>query len=186
MHPRTTEVLSYFEAQHAVLQQAIAAIPPAYHAKRPAPDRWSIAEVLAHVAIVEHFIVQLLRAKLEAARARGLGPERDTSPVVRTFDIDRVHDRSRRVEAVPEVFPPADADAPAAMKSIAEAHGALRALIASVDGLALGEVSAPNPVLGPLNVYQWVAFLGGHEARHVGQIMEAARELGAPIAVTAS
>jgi uncharacterized damage-inducible protein DinB len=186
MHPRTTEVLNYLEAQHAVLEQTIAAIPPAYHAKRPGPERWSIAEVLAHVAIVEHFIVRLLRAKLDAARAAGLGPERDTSPVVRTFDIDRVHDRSRRVEAMPEVYPPPDADVTTAMRSIAEAHEAIRALITSADGLALSEVSAPNPVLGPLNVYQWVAFLGGHEARHVGQIVEAARQLGAPIGATAS
>jgi uncharacterized damage-inducible protein DinB len=186
MHPRTSEVLRYLEAQHAVLEQTVAAIPPAYHTKRPTPERWSIAEVLAHVAIVEHLIVGLLRAKLEAARARGLGPERDTSPVVRTFDIDRVHDRSRRVEAMPEVLPPPDSDAMAAIKSIAEAHEALRVLIRSFDGLALGEVWAPNPVLGPLNIYQWVAFLGGHEARHVAQIREAARELGAPIGAIAS
>jgi hypothetical protein len=32
-------------------------------------------------------------------------------------------------------------------------------------------------VLGPLNLYQWVLFVGQHEARHAGQLQDLARLL---------
>ena len=172
MHPRTSEVLTYLAAQLEVLGRAVAAVPPALRAWRPAPDRWSVGEVLAHVAAVERRATQLLQARLDAARAAGLRPERETSPVVPTVAIRRILDRSRPVSASPAAQPPANADAAAAWAAIAEGHDALRSALAAADGLALSEVTVPNPVFGALNVYQWVVFLGAHEARHAAQIAE--------------
>jgi len=34
-----------------------------------------------------------------------------------------------------------------------------------------------HPVLGPINMYQWVLFNGSHEARHTLQIREIAAQL---------
>ncbi len=42
------------------------------------------------------------------------------------------------------------------------------------DGLALGNFSYPHPMFGPLDLYQWLVFVGLHESRHACQI----RELG--------
>jgi hypothetical protein len=47
-------------------------------------------------------------------------------------------------------------------------HETLREL----DGVALSDVSAPHPALGPLNGYQWFLFLAAHEGRHTAQIRE--------------
>jgi hypothetical protein len=52
-----------------------------------------------------------------------------------------------------------------------------RDLVRSADGLALAKVTAPNRVLGPLDGYQWILFVGAHEARHTGQIREIAELL---------
>jgi hypothetical protein len=46
-----------------------------------------------------------------------------------------------------------------------------------VDGLALGRVTRAHPTLGPLNRYQWVLFVGQHEARHAAQLQDIARQL---------
>jgi hypothetical protein len=43
--------------------------------------------------------------------------------------------------------------------------------------MALGDITVPHPVLGPLNLYQWVLFVGGHESRHAIQIREIAQAL---------
>jgi hypothetical protein len=50
------------------------------------------------------------------------------------------------------------------------------------DGWALETLSAPHPRLGSLNLYQWVVFVAGHEARHTAQI----REIGETLASAAS
>ena len=57
--------------------------------------------------------------------------------------------------------------------------GILRGAVDRADGLAIGEVTAPHPFLGSLNLYQWLIFLGAHEARHAAQIREIAGSAGA-------
>jgi len=45
----------------------------------------------------------------------------------------------------------------------------LHALRARIEGADLNTVSYPHPAFGPLNVYEWLAFIGVHEARHLRQ-----------------
>lgn len=51
-------------------------------------------------------------------------------------------------------------------------------LVREYDGLALGSVTAPHPVLGEIDVYQWLLFLGAHEGRHADQVREIGEALG--------
>ena len=62
---------------------------------------------------------------------------------------------------------------------------ALARLLAA-DGRDFTAVSREHPTLGTLDGYQWVASIGGHEARHTAQIREAAAELTTRGSATAS
>lgn len=169
MHPRISELLRYLDEQAAALRAAFDAVPPERRAARPAPDRWSPAEVVHHVALIERRVTQRLRALVEQARA--LPPETDASPLLATLGTARVLDRTRRI-AAPEVGEPRDTDAARVWDEFDGARAALRELVRSADGLALGAVSAPHPVLGTLGGYHWIAFAGAHVARHADQIRE--------------
>ena len=59
-----------------------------------------------------------------------------------------------------------------------EARRELEATVLEVEGLPLGGIIRPHPALGPLNFYQWVEFVGWHEARHTAQIRENGAVLG--------
>lgn len=178
MHPRIRELIDSLDDHRTELQRAVDEIPVALRSRRPAPDRWSVAEILEHIALVEERIVQLFTRQVAAARAQGLGPERDSSPVVPTFDLSPLVDRTRRLAASEAAQPRGGVDAISAWARLERAREATREALRSADGLALSEVIAPNPVLGHLNLYQWVLFIAGHEARHTDQI----RELGAALA----
>ena len=52
-------------------------------------------------------------------------------------------------------------------------------VIRSTRGMPLGAVQQPHRILGELNLYEWIAFLGTHEARHAAQIRELAATLHA-------
>ncbi len=177
MHPRISEVLSFLDTRHRELALAVAAVPPARQVERPSADAWSVADVLGHLAVVEELITGVLRTRIAAAREKGLGPEPDTSPIIPTVDIDRVVDRTRRITAAPEWLGPPGTDGATAWARLESAHAALREVITEADGLSLCNVGARNPLLGPLNAYQWVVFMGAHEARHTEQI----REIGAAL-----
>lgn len=172
MHPRMQEVLSFLELQRAALARAYEGVPPGLRGLRPAPDRWSAAEVIGHLTVVEGRITQVLRAGIDAAVEAGLGPDRETSPVVPTVDVDRILDRSRAVTASAASQPPADLQTADAWATLEQRRADLHRLIRASDGLALDQVTASNPVLGSLNAYQWLVFIGAHERRHAAQINE--------------
>jgi hypothetical protein len=46
----------------------------------------------------------------------------------------------------------------------------LRAAVVTADGVALGEIKHNHAILGELDLYQWLIFVGQHEGRHRKQI----------------
>jgi hypothetical protein len=169
MHPRIAELIAYIEAETAKLKQAYEAVPPERRAERHAPDRWSAAEVVHHLAIVERRLALRMAAFVEQLRA--VPPETDVSPVLPTINTARTVDRTRRF-VTSEAGTPKANDAETAWSDLENARRALIAAILSGDGLAFGTVSAPHPALGNLSGYEWIAFAGAHAARHADQIRE--------------
>jgi hypothetical protein len=173
MHPRIDELLRHLDTQHERLRTAVARVPKSRRDEKPNPERWSVAEVIEHLSIVEGRIERVFSTKLAEARASGqVGPEHETSPVVGTLDMDRVLDRSRKIVAAEAAQPSGKLGMDAAWERLENARKKLCESVRSADGLALCDVVHPHPVLGPINLYQWIAFVGGHEARHAAQIIE--------------
>jgi hypothetical protein len=169
MHPRISELIDYIDRQAVMLEAAYRAIPAERRTARPAPDRWSPAEVVHHVAIVEQRLTKRLQSLADQARA--LPPESDASSVFTIVDTDRVAIRSTRFKTS-ELSEPRDTDASRVWSDFEAARRELKDVIRSADGLALNDVSAPHPALGPLSGYGWIAFAGAHAARHAAQITE--------------
>lgn len=173
MHPRTSELLDHLKTQRERLRRAVERVPRERRSEKPAPERWSVAEVIEHLSIVETRIGRVFTAKLEEARAAGnVVSETDESPVVGTIDMDRLLDRTRRITAGEPSRPSGTLDPDAAWAALERARDSLCDSVRAADGLALGAIVHPHPVLGPINLYQWIAFVGGHEARHAAQVIE--------------
>ncbi|HYV96027.1 MAG TPA: DinB family protein, partial [Gemmatimonadaceae bacterium] len=62
MHPRLAELTEYIDREAGVLRSAYDRVPDDRRAVRPSPDRWSPAEIVHHVTIVERRLVMRLRA----------------------------------------------------------------------------------------------------------------------------
>jgi uncharacterized damage-inducible protein DinB len=181
MNPRLEEVLNYLDSERAALREAVELVPTNLRDQQPGPDRWSVAQVLQHLVIIEKRIGIGMTKWVADAKAAGVGPEMETSSVLSSLDLALIADRSRRRNAPEEVRPDGKLDAASAWTALERTRAALRAGVMPGDGLALGEVVQPHPVLGPINLYQWLLFVGSHEARHTGQVREIAAELNAGV-----
>ncbi len=178
MHPRTEELLRHLDENRVVLRAAVDDVPPSLRETRPAPDVWSVAEVLEHLTRVEEQLTRLLGSKLsEASTAGALGRETDTSSVVDPMTHRAVLDRQRRITAGDRVLPRGQLDAATALAALASARDRLRELLIAHDGVTIAAVSHPHPAFGPIDGYGWFAFIGSHEARHAAQIREAGAAL---------
>src|SRR4051812_11312858 len=94
MHPRITELLQYIERETEVLKAAYHAVPPEKRGLRADPKRWSPAEVVQHVAMVDGRLTQRIAGLIE--QARGMPPETETSSVL-TGPVTRAVDRTTRI-----------------------------------------------------------------------------------------
>ncbi len=143
---------------------------PAQWTFRPAPGRWSCFEVLEHVTTVEIGICELLSTKLFTRPAT---PEQKAK--TRGKDeliVEAMRNRAARLDAPPFVRPSGRWPAPAeAIASLVDSRDAAIALLAQ-EKRDLREFTAPHPILGPLDGYQWVLFMAAHADRHRDQIRE--------------
>lgn len=87
--------------------------------------------------------------------------------------VDRAEDPPAPMFLQPR--PTAAADAAWAALDVSRRR--LMAAVIAHDGLGTGGFVAPHPMFGPLDGYQWIAFVGSHEARQAEQIEEIAATL---------
>lgn len=172
MQPRIQELLDHITGARQELRDAIDTVPAEHRQARPTPEAWSVAEVLEHLAVVETNVAGMLRRKITEGREAGLGVETESSPVVNPRHVATMRDRSRRIETGDATRPKSLLSSDAAWDAAERARETTRQVMIESDGLALSEISAPHRIFGPLNAYQWIAFIGNHESRHAAQIRE--------------
>src|SRR4030095_3484489 len=98
MHAITSELIAYLDEQRSILKSAFESVPAELRERPPAPERWSAANIVEHLALVETSISNTLSARIEEART-GLSAETNAGPILPTIDYKRVHDRSTRAKA---------------------------------------------------------------------------------------
>lgn len=161
------------EQAHAELQAAVEDVPDDVRTVSPDPEagRWSVAEVVEHLALVERMVARVFR---DAAEAGG-----DTSEETEasSFDPRVVTDRSRPVETIPPAEPSGDLDGERAMEKLEDERQRFLDLVSSHDAEEWLEVRAPHFQLGVLDGLDWIRFLAAHESRHADQIAEIGRRI---------
>jgi hypothetical protein len=177
MHPHLTSALAHLEAASRDLRAAVDAVPVPLRAQKPAPDRWSVDEVVEHLGKVEQIFFGALLTKLEAAQVAGLCAESETPPLLpeqtRTFMADRTNPRN----APEPVQPTGTVDAMTGLQIMETGHSRLKEALQRCDGLALSSVTHDHRFFGTLNVYQWIELMAGHEGRHTAQLREIATQV---------
>jgi DinB superfamily len=176
MHPRLAEIVRYVDERRAALESTATRLPYEQWADRPSPDSWSVAQVFDHLHLSESGIARLLAKRIARAKAAGLGAEISTESVMGSLDFFPVVEGPKR-QAPDIVVPRAEVRAPEVHDALRRSRADLHAALRDGDGLALGEVTATHPALGVINLYQWVLFVGQHEARHTRQVEQIVRDL---------
>ena len=170
MHARLAEVMDFVERKREELLQSFAGVSPEPMRRRVSDERWSVAEIIDHLRLVETSVARVIVKRAAEARASGVGEERSTDSVLNTLDHFGIEAASTLMEAPSIVRPRPYADPADAIVGLEESRQALREAAASVSGLALGEIKQIHRALGELDLYQWLVFVGQHEGRHAKQI----------------
>jgi hypothetical protein len=176
MHAHLTTVFSMLDESLAAVQASAESVPPALRGRRPAPERWSVAEVLEHLALVEHLFTERIGGRIAAARSRLAAEARERTPLPPRIAA-MMASRAQTRNAPDQVIPTGRMDAETALVALRQAHAGFRAALRDASGLALSTVTYEHPFFGTLNAYQWAELMAGHERRHAAQIAEIREQL---------
>jgi hypothetical protein len=179
MHPRLAEIVRYVDDRRVDLESAAMRLPYERWTERPSAESWSVAQVFDHLHLTESGIARLLAKRIARAKESGLGPEQSIDSIMGALDFFPVVEGPKR-QAPAIVVPRAEARAPDVHEALRSSRADLHAALRDGDGLALGEVTATHPALGVINLYQWVLFVGQHEARHARQVEQIVQQLTHP------
>jgi uncharacterized damage-inducible protein DinB len=162
--------LKLFQTTHDNFIKSISGLSQKQWSFKPAPDRWSVAEVAEHITVSETTIMGLIQHPLMQSPA---APEkREQVKGKDQMILEKVPDRSHKAQA-PEMLRPTgrwvtEADLAKAFEDARKAN--LDYIRTTNDDLR--DHFFDHPAFGTLDGYQWLLLLGTHSARHTAQIEE--------------
>jgi hypothetical protein len=162
--------LNSLQATHDAFLKSISGLSEKQWTFKPAPDRWSVAEVSEHIAVAESSLLGLVQTKFMTAPA---APEKRAEAAGKDEAIlTKVPDRSHKVQA-PEFLKPTNRWATEAelIQAFEQSRKATMDYIRTTND-DLRDHFGPHPVLGTLDAYQWILLISAHSERHTKQIEE--------------
>jgi hypothetical protein len=161
------KALQYLESTKKNIQEATKGLSAAQWNFKQAPERWSVAQVMEHIAAAEDMLRGLTTEKVMAAPAV---PDRDVKHIDEMV-VTMVTDRSHKADA-PEPLRPVNrfGSPEEALKHFVASRGETEEFLKKTPDLRAHAVDSP---LGEkLDAYEWVLFIAAHSERHTKQINE--------------
>lgn len=142
---------------------------------KPAPERWSIGEVVEHIVLADALLFDTAVKALDGRMDEAWNATLAKSDVLRKA----LPNRSRRVDA-PAAIKPQQAMTRAALVSRFKEQRAKALAFARETDKPLKAHTAQNPFFGSLNAHQWLLYIPLHHVRHNQQIAEVKASSGYP------
>jgi len=162
------KALAYLESTKKGVLEATKGLSEAQWNFKPAPDKWSVAECVEHIAAAEDFIRGMDVDKVMKAPA---APGRDTAKIDAGI-MAMIPDRSQKAQAPEELKPTNRFGSPeGSLKHFVESRTTTENFLKDTSDLRAHAVD--SPMGGPkLDAYEWVLFVAAHSQRHTKQIEE--------------
>ena len=161
------KAIKYLESTKKNILEATKGLSAAQWNFKPGPDRWSVAQVVEHIAAAEDMLRGMTVEKVMTAPA---APDRDLKQTDEMV-VAIVTDRSHKADA-PEPLRPVNrfGSPEEAVKHFVESRAQTEEFLKKTPDLRAHAVDSP---LGKkLDAYEWMLFIAAHSERHTKQINE--------------
>ena len=162
------KAVKYLEQTRANVLKATRGLSEAQWNFKPAPDRWSVAEVTEHIAAAEDYIFGMVKDKVMSAPPRS---EATDVKAIDEFVLRAVPDRSKKAQAPEPLKPTNRFGSPKdSLKHFKESRDKTIAFVKETKDLR--EHAVDSPFGKKLDAYEWTLFISAHSERHTKQIEE--------------
>ncbi|HWR51768.1 MAG TPA: DinB family protein [Bryobacteraceae bacterium] len=170
--------LSQLHATRKMVLDAIDGLSEAQWKFKPAPDRWSIAEIVEHLILTEESMMGWTKKVLETPAVEGRSASRAADEKLYAGYLDRSHKASAPAELRPSTgnWP---TPAAAAQEFASRRDRTLEYVRTTQDDLRGHLTKGPG---GDMDAYQMVLLNAAHTERHMAQLNEVKAAPGYPTA----
>jgi hypothetical protein len=161
--------LQYLESTKNGVLDATRGLSAAQWNFKSAPDRWSLAELIEHLAAAEDMLRGVTQEQIMKSPAVPVRSAEEMRKADETV-LAMVPDRSHKVQAPEPLKPINRFGSPAeAQKHFVESRAATEEYLKSTPGLRAHLGDSP---LGKLDGYEFLLFTAAHSERHTKQMLE--------------
>ena len=179
MHPQLSELESEFNSALVRLHQLRKDVPSSSWSRRPAPERWSPGECVAHLNLTSATMMPIVRAGLEEARRSGApAPARYRRDLVGWLLWKSLGQVGRfKTTTIPAWVPSGDRPPDDLVAEFERWQADQIACVRESEGLPIQAVKITSPVdaRARYNVFSALSILARHQHRHLWQAELAGR-----------
>ena len=150
-------------------KQVVAALTDEQTAALPDGEKWTLAEIVEHIAIVQDGMTKISAKLLTQAQAGGKASD-GAARLSENFATKAAEAQTLKFEAPDRVRPTGNQSVKESLKKMDEARDELEKLRPLFESVECSDYKFPHPFMGDLTAHEWLALVGGHEARHLRQI----------------
>lgn len=165
------EIFAANDEMRARLLNCVKRLNPAQQDFHLTEGAWSIAEIVEHLCLIEtqmYALTKKLLAQAEANGVKGSRPDLQKNPVsMQQYAMRAAH---KKFQAPESVCPAGTQTITESLAKMERARESLRQLQTRLEAVDLSKATFPHPFFGSLDLYEWLAFIGMHEAHHLRQI----------------
>lgn len=132
-------------------------------------EKWTIAHIIEHVAIVQDGMSKILAKLLKNAQSAGKTSD-GAARLSENFMQKAAAARDLKLEAPEQVRPKGNQTIAESLQKMDETQRRLEELQPLFESIECSDFKFPHPFMGDLTAHEWLALVGGHEARHLRQI----------------
>jgi len=158
--------VKYLEQTRDAVVAATQGLSEAQWKFKAAPDKWSVAETLEHIALGEAFLFDIEKNKVMTSPPGA--PDRDTAKLD-ALVLAMVPDRSTKRQAPPPLVPTGKWTPAESLDHFLKSRAVTIEYMKTTKDLREHVSESP---LGMLDGYEWLLFIGAHSERHTKQILE--------------
>lgn len=175
IYNNVADIFNDIDETRAKLTETISSLSERELNFRPAENAWTIAELIEHLAKTEASLVPLVFRLLKNAEAAGIASDGTINPPLSLIEA-HAKVKDTKMQAPEMIRPEGAATVSESLAKLGETRETIRALRSRLEAVDSSKTAFPHPFLGKMNLYQWLAFIGLHEARHLGQIEKIAAQ----------
>jgi len=170
------EVFERNAAAGEALKHMIDSLPAEKCSRLPDGEKWTIAGIVEHVALVEMNMIRICARLLSKAEAEDRQADGRIA-ISESFGLKAAEIAAIKLEAPEVVHPTGEKTIDESLAKFEENWQSLLELKSAFEKYDSNEHRYPHPFLGDLSAGEWLTLIGGHKLRHMKQIENLAERI---------